>query len=144
MADQILPLIVERGQPKPVFWRRMAAICKDLRDGEYTVKVGKKQARPSDPQRAYYFAVIVAMVAEETGYTKDQTHELLKAKFLPKDSDTNGVLVGELVVGGSITKLNRGGMTEFIEDIRGWSEGFLGCPIPPPDPNWKDLPEVAA
>lgn len=120
---------------------------KPLVDGTYEMTLGKKQAKPSDPQRAWYFAQIVPLCAAECGYTKDVMHEILKARHLPKDAaerGENGVIVGELVIGGSITKLDKGQFSEYISEIREWANGFLGLQIPEADPNWRQHKTEAA
>jgi hypothetical protein len=136
-----IPVSLTQGEPKPMFWRQLAGRFKGLGQGSYVVSITETQPHlTSDPLRAYYFGVIVPAVARETGYTKDQAHEILKARHLPKavaEHRNNGVLMGELVIGGSITKLSNGEMSEYCAEIREWANGFLGLQIPEPDPNWR-------
>jgi hypothetical protein len=137
---------VTRGKLKVGNRRRLEQAVAHMPDGDYEMTLGKKHAKPSDPQRAWYFAQIVPLCAAECGYSKDTMHEILKARHLPKDAaerKENGVLVGELVIGGSITKLNKGEMAEYCEEIRQWANGFLGLQIPEPDPNWRQNTEAA-
>lgn len=138
---------VESGKLKIGNRKALEKAVSVMPDGTYEMTLGKKQTRPSDPQRAWYFAQIVPLCAAECGYTKDAMHEILKARHLPKDKaerKENGVLVGELVIGGSITKLSRGEMAEYCEEIRQWANGFLGLQIPEPDPNWRQHATEAA
>ena len=136
---------VQRGKPNSDYvYRRIAGYCTDLKDGEYRLTVAKPTARPSDPQYGWYWGHLVKECAKECGYSKDAMHEVLKARHLPKDKaqrQENGVLMGELVIGGSITKLNRGEFSEYCEEIREWAYGFLGLKLQDPDPNWRNLPD---
>lgn len=131
---------VTRGKLKVGNRRQLERAVTGLVDGDYEMTIGKRRAKPSDPQRAWYFAQIVPLCAAECGYSKDAMHEILKARHLPKDAaerHENGVLMGELVIGGSITKLSKGEMAEYCEEIRQWANGFLGLQIPEPNPNWR-------
>ena len=144
MKDILIAVTVKQGKPAPAFAKQQERAFATLKDGEYLARLGKVKVKPSDPQRAWYFSQIVVLCAAECGYRKDAMHELLKAKHLPKDlaeRGENGVLVGELVIGGSITKLNRGEFSEYCSECVDWAEGFLGVRIPPPDPNWRNLPD---
>ena len=105
-----------------------------------TVSVEKKHATRSLQASAYYWGVVVARIAEHTGYTPDETHEALKQLHLPKTvafADGNGEVVGELVIGGSTAKLNTVAFYEYVEQIRQWAQEKLGVLIEPPDPNWR-------
>lgn len=143
MQDILTRVVVKGGKPTPYFWKQLETAFASLKDGEYQNRLGKVKSKPSDPQRGWYFGQIVVLCAAECGYRKDAMHEILKAKHLPKDKaerGENGVLVGELVIGGSIAKLNRGEFSEYCSEIVEWAEGFLGVRIPPPDPDWRNLP----
>lgn len=144
MKDILIAVTVEKGKPTPALAGQLDRAFASMRDGDYLLRLGKVRTKPSDPQRAWYFGQIVMLCAAECGYTKDAMHEILKARHLPKDKaerKENGVLVGELVIGGSITKLTRGEFSEYCTECVEWAEGFLGVRIPPPDPNWRDLPD---
>jgi hypothetical protein len=53
--------------------------------GEGAVELVLRSPRKpkSDQQHRYYFGVIVKIISEWTGYDTIETHELLKAMFLP-------------------------------------------------------------
>ena len=112
-----------------------AAALGRMREGEVTVTVARKHAARSLPQNAWYWGVIVALLSEHTGFTPDEMHAVLKAKFLPKRlavSDGNGEIVGEYVIGGSTAKLNKLEFGEYCEAIRQWAAADLGVLIPDP------------
>lgn len=106
-----------------------------MRDGAVRVTVERVHATRSLQQSRYYWGVVVELLSDHTGYTPDEIHELLKAKFIPKKlavTDGNGEIVGEFVIGGTTTKLNKIEFGEYIESIRQWA-AEIGVVIPDPD-----------
>ncbi len=83
-------------------------------------------------QNAYWWAVIVKMIAEELGYGTEEMHEILKKLFLPNKKydmpDGNDVILSI-----STTDLD----TEQFEDLclsaRIWAKDFLSMNIPTPN-----------
>lgn len=110
-----------------------------FKDGEVLVTIERAHATRSDAQNRYLWAVVIDLIADHTGFTPDETHECLKAKFLPKKlafADGNGVVVDEYVIGGSTRKLNKVEFGEYIEAIRTWAAEYLGVVIPDPVEQW--------
>lgn len=106
-----------------------------MKDGEVLVTVARARATRSLSQNAWYWGVIVELISEHTGYTPDEVHELLKAKFIPKKlavQDGNGEIKGEFVIGGSTQKLNKLTFGEYCEAIRQWAAQDLDIVIPDP------------
>lgn len=96
------------------------------------VVVTRQTKLHSDSQRAYYFGVEVDMVAAEIGESKEETHELLKEKFLPRRRIE--LLNGKFLEMPPSTKpLTSEQMAEYITAIKVWAATFLGLSIP--DPN---------
>lgn len=117
--------------------RRLAGLLKTRRDCELSIVIEKKHAVRSLAANAYYWSGVVGAIAEYTGYTPEEVHELLKAKFLPKKlaiPDANGEVVTELIIGQSTTKLNKLEFGEYIEAIRKWVGESLGLEIHDPLP----------
>lgn len=118
--------------------RNRAALSKALhgmKDGEVLIRIERLSATRSQQQNRWYWGVIVQLLADHTGYTPDEMHELLKAKFIPKRfavANGNGEIQDELVIGGSSAKLNTVEFGEFCEAIRQWAAGDLGVVIPDP------------
>lgn len=87
----------------------------------------------SDKELNYYWAVIVPIICETSGYDpnseieKDMVHEFIKKKFYPKIS----------VFDESIPMRSKNMSTIQIEamysSIREWASTFLGCYIPLPN-----------
>jgi hypothetical protein len=112
-------------------------------EGE-TVSIRIRRERPkiSDLQRGYYFAVVVPMIAEETGNDEDVVHEELKRMFLPKVTKIwRNKKTGkrrQLTTRPSLMNLNSKQAAEYTERIRIWAAEDLNLLIPEPDPRWKE------
>lgn len=124
--------------------RRLDAFVADATDGEYTLTLERAHATRSAAQNAYYHAVLVKNIADHTGHTAGETHEVLKAMHLPHDAAANGEngrLMNGLVIGGSTTRLNKLAFIEFIERIQQWAATELDLVLPDPDPEWREQAE---
>lgn len=107
-----------------------------LKDGEYIFSLERARATRSLEQNAWYWGVIVEEISKLTGYTPDEVHEVLKAKFIPKKlavAKGNGEIVDEFVIGGSTTKLNKLEFGEYCEAVRRWAAETLDIVIPDPE-----------
>jgi hypothetical protein len=113
----------------------LSQALRGMKDGEVLVSIVRLRACRSQRQNAWYWGVIVQMLADHTGYTPDEMHEVLKAKFIPKRfavSDGNGEIQDELVIGGSTSILNTVEFGEYCEAIRQWAADSLHVVIPDP------------
>jgi hypothetical protein len=139
--DSWLPEIVTTGFVKAgrLEMRNRKAVTEQLRrmrDCEVVITIEPRKAARSQPQNRWYWGCIIDLLSEHTGYSPEELHELLKAKFLPKKlavCDGNGVIRGEFVIGGSTTKLNKNDFGEYCERIRQWAAETLDVVIPDPD-----------
>lgn len=136
----VIPARLEAGVLK-LNAKRLAALLKGRRDCPVEIVIERKHATRSLPQNSYYWGVVLPRLHAhliETGNTLDDLHDICKCKFLPKSlalTKKNGEIVGEFVIGGSTTKLNKIEFGEYIERIRDWAL-TLGCEIPlPVEPN---------
>lgn len=103
---------------------------------DYELTVRRLYANRSQQQNKFYWAVVVELLSEHTGYTADETHEILKMQFIPKRlalADDNGDVKGEFVIGGSTRKMSTSDFGKYIESIREWAAAELGVIIPDPD-----------
>ena len=99
-------------------------------DCRVEVVVKKERKTRSLSQNAYYWAVIVDMIVQDTGQDKETIHNWLKTKFNKKTIIIRGV-PQEVVE--STTKLDTWGFSEeYWEPIRRWAAEFLGLVIPDP------------
>lgn len=138
---------IERGKMTVRNRGRFADAIEGAKDGDYILTLERQHPRMSDAQRAYYFGVIVERIAAKWDKQVDATHELLKAQFLPIDmamAGTNGTLVNGLVIGGSLTKLNKLQTCEYFDRIVDHSAEHWDCYIPPADPLWREHAEEEA
>jgi hypothetical protein len=136
MPECISAGTVEKGKLLLRNRRAFDKALRSMKDGEVLVRVERVHATRSKSQNAWYWGVIVELISEHTGYTPDEVHELLKAKFIPKKlavAKDNGEIVGEFVIGGSTRKLNKLTFGEYCEAIRRWAAQDLDIVIPDPE-----------
>ncbi len=117
--------------------RKLAQLLKARKDCELAIVIEKKHATRSLAQNAWYWAGVVGSIADYTGYTPDEVHDLLKAKFLPKTivlADKQGEVVEEVTLGRSTTTLNKLEFGEYIEQVRHWAAETLDLNIKDPLP----------
>jgi len=103
---------------------------------EFDVLIRKPNSRSdrSTQQNSYYWGVIVDLISGETGYTPDETHDLIKSTFLKNKK----VLVvnnkpTEVVSIKSTTDLSTKQMEEFLSFVRMWASQELGLFLPLPN-----------
>lgn len=95
--------------------------------------IRKHKTKRSLKQNAYYWSVVVPILADETGHDNpEDMHEDLKLKFNPVPSKLNP----DKMIGGSTTKMSTEeffcGESSYVERICRWAATTLGCYIPPP------------
>lgn len=107
-----------------------------MKDGDVTVRVERLRATRSVKQNAFYWGVLIEGLSEHTGYSADEMHEFLKAKFIPKRLAVlkgNGEICEELVVGGTTTKLDTIEFSDYCAAIQQWAaeelDLFLNDPL---------------
>jgi len=81
-------------------------------------------------QNNYYWAVVLKVIASETGHTTEELHEYFKNEYLINRFEEKKVLDKTIVVETSTTKLSTKVFTKYIEDIRRFASAELGCYIP--------------
>lgn len=136
----VLPARLEGGQiriAKATLEKRL----RGRRDCELELIIDRKHATRSLAQNRLYWKVYVGLIAEHTGYTPEEVHELLKAKFLPKKftlADTQGEITDQFVIGRSTTRLNKIEFGQYLEEIAKWAAESLGIVMPEATPNELD------
>ena len=97
----------------------------------------------SSPQNRYYWGAMLPIVKDGLkgvgiDMSKEQTHELLKYKFLKREFvTTDGDILQSI---GSTTELSTKEFNEYIESIQIWSAEYLNVNIP--DPNEQTEIEI--
>lgn len=128
-AARIPAMVSKDGQllpADPIAWRTLLA---RHRGRDVFVTVVRQQHARTLPQNRYYWSVVVDSIAAYIGEGRDETHELLKAKFLPGRAVE--LLDGQtLEMPPSTRLLDVEQMTAYIEAVRVWAAQFLGLSIP--------------
>jgi hypothetical protein len=107
-----------------VFW----AYMKRLAGHDVVVDIYLGRAVRSQPQNRYYWGVVVAILAEECGYQREEMHEALKWKFLRLEDPDHPIPTVR-----STTDLTTQEFEEYLEQIRIWAASELGVVIPMPN-----------
>lgn len=110
----------------PVAWR--AAVAKH-RGRAVWVTVKRQQQSRSPEANRYYWGVVVDHIANYIGESAEETHELLKAKFLaPREVE---LLDGQKIqMPPSTRRLTVEQFAAYIDQVRTWAAQFLGLSIP--------------
>ena len=99
-----------------------------FKDGQKVdIIIRKHRNQRTDSQNSYYWGVVVYMLSNELGYTKDEVHEAMKEKFASQ-KDEHGLTIIQ-----STAKMSIERFAEYIEDIKRWASEYLSFYIP--DPN---------
>jgi hypothetical protein len=103
--------------------------------GEIELTVKKRTKKRTLSQNAYYWGVVVKMIAEETGHDSDEIHELMKQMFLKDLIKIKGEIYETVK---STTELETKGFSlDYIERIKYWAMEKLNLNIPSPDEVYK-------
>ena len=94
---------------------------------EIEIRIKVRTNNRSNEQNSLYWKWINIM-SEETGFTKEEMHELVKYKFLKRTSiNNNGV---EEVKLKSTTSLTVKEFTKLMDDVLYWSNNTLNINLP--------------
>ncbi len=99
--------------------------------GRHSVNIKKDKSQRSGSQNRYYWGVVLAYLSEETGYTKDEAHQVMGRLFLRYDKEMPNGTTESFV--RSTTTLNTLEMEEYLENIRIFALSELGTYIPLPN-----------
>lgn len=129
------------GEPKILNRDYLVSVYRQWPEGaEITLTLKRTRAKTSDLQRAYWWAIVVPMIAQETGDDEQSTHEDLKRQFIPKVTKVwRSKRTGRKRrrTHHSIMALDTKQMTDLIDTVRKWAGEFLNLEIPEPDPAWR-------
>lgn len=101
-----------------------------LANTRVTLEIDRKKTPRSQQQSAYLFAAVYPPIAEHTGYSVPEVHEVCKQMFLPPRQMTVGDKT--IIVPGSTAVLTTTEMGEYIERCIGLA-GELGCVVQTPE-----------
>ena len=93
------------------------------------VTVVRQQHLRTMPQNRYYHGVVVDSIAGYIGESREDTHELLKEKFLPRRRVE--LLGGQfLEMPPSTRHLSVEAFSEYVEQIKLWASEWMHLSIP--------------
>lgn len=99
--------------------------------GKVEVIIRKPKNKRTLPQNKYYWSVIVEMISNETGNSKDDIHKLLKYEFLSEVADIPSG--EEYLYIRSSTELTTIEWEDYNKKCRMWASDNLNMFIPKPN-----------
>lgn len=81
----------------------------------------------SNQANKYYWGVVIAMIAAELGYTKDEAHEAIAWKFLQE-----GEADAKLPKRKSTADLDQHAFEDYVSQVKQFAAEELGIAIPDP------------
>jgi len=81
-------------------------------------------------QNAYYWGVVIKMISDETGYSAQEVHDILRGLFLSSEVKIAGKIV---TVVKSTTDLNTKQFEDYLSEIRMWASKELSLFVPNPN-----------
>lgn len=113
----------------------IGAYLKPLESKMVHVTIRTEKKPRSNDQNRYYWGVVVALIADFTGMTVDETHEALKNKFLKakKAVKRGDKLIWEVDTVRSTAVLSTSEFMDYVGDVRQFAMKDLGLDIPLPD-----------
>lgn len=91
---------------------------------EFVLSIDERKPKRSERQNAYLW-LYIGLIADETGYTKDEVHSLMKGKFLTRE--IKEVMGQKVRITKSTTELSKSEFSEYIMEISAF------CGIEPPN-----------
>lgn len=98
-----------------------------------TVVFERKKHSRSREQLGYLWGVVYPLIAEHTGHSTEDLHEVFKAKYLHHRVIWRGA---DMLLPGSTSVLTANEMAEFITNVI-QEANELEIEIPPPDPLYQ-------
>lgn len=100
-------------------------------EGDVEVVVGKRSNKRSLNQNQYYWGIVIRIIADETGHSSDEIHELMKQMFL---KDVIIIKGDKYETVRSTTDLDTMQFSQdYIKRIKQWAWSELNLIIPEPD-----------
>ena len=118
---------IEDGKLKLRDMEEYHRVVSDLEGEEIYLKIKEWKNRRSDRQNRYYYGVVIRILSEDLGYSKDLIHALMSKKFLEEK-----VVLGEMVL-PSTRNLKTDEFEEYLRNIRMWAARDMDIYIPTPN-----------
>ncbi len=112
--------------------QRLHETLKGLKLVPYRIEIKVDRDKRSGNQNRFYWGCVIKLLSDHTGFTPDEMHETLRAKFLKyqKPMPPNGYMA---TVIQSTTDLDTKEFEEYIEEIRRFAIQELDVEIPTPN-----------
>lgn len=117
---------IESGRDYGFILSRINREINAMKDGVYEISIKPKKNNRSVQQNRYMWGVVYKLIAEHTGYTVDEIHQLMKDRFLSYERN-------DVTFHGRTSKLKTSEFEVYLENIRRFAAMDLGIHIP--DPN---------
>lgn len=89
-----------------------------------------KGTRSSAANR-YLYGVVYKLIARELGYSVEEIHDAMKAKFRSREDITTGLVIVRS------TRTGSDDFWQYVDQVRHWSHTFIGVYIPEPNEEWR-------
>lgn len=122
--------VVQNGRFFPHEPEMYEVYLQSLDGKECELSIGEWRKKRTENQSRYYFGVVVKMIADEIGDSKDEIHSFLTTMFLKDYKELKGK---QYVIVRSTTSLNTKEFTHYIEECKMWASKELGLYIPDSD-----------
>jgi hypothetical protein len=125
------PLLFALVRGNQIQWKDLQRMEAHLRtvQGECEIIVRRKRRSRSLSQNSYYWAVVIAPLAGFLGYTTEELHDALRAKFL-REPNENHKLPDKIRSTSDLTTVE---FELYAESIRQWAAIELSYVIPLPN-----------
>jgi len=126
----LLPARIEQGKilfrdPLP-----LSKILSQYNSQDVNVSIKPLRNNRSDSQNRYYWGVVVSILSDHTGYSRDEIHEILRGKFL---SDSKSIAGEDIRYSHSTTELDTLEFEDYLQKIREWASVKFEIFIPLPN-----------
>jgi len=127
----VVPVRDGRLDPSEAQKRVITAFVKRYEGKSVRLALSTPTKTRSTNQNSYYWGVVLTMIASHTGHTTEEIHEIMKAKFLPREYVQIGKDTFQITKSTSV--LSTFGMEEYLEQVRIFAGTELGLHIPLPN-----------
>lgn len=114
-------------------WKAVYRDCAKYQQFIIEVREYNEEKEISRQQMAYLHAVVFPALADHVGCSELMAEIILKKKsgeqWFIQEIDGNEIIISK-------TMLTVEQTTKWMENIFDWMES-IGCPVTPPDPNWR-------
>lgn len=108
--------------------------CMTFKTGtKVDITIRKHRSKRTNDQNAYYWGIVIPILADHFGYDQEEMHEELKILFNPIKSKIDP----SRTIGGSTTKMSTvefysDDESSYVERICRWAATEYGLYVPPP------------